>query len=1330
MTTPLGKGHRLSFGIGGVDDVDLLDRHDIGDIGVKVRGPRTSETRFGVRGSRFHIRFSFCRHFSLREIVRPRDPIVLLRRASRAPTRERGADALPTIIFTSQAMVSETRDAADGFEIDDRERTPQSKTKGSTAVLRKSPNNVFSPLSIMSEATALGDKSFDSSFSDEHVTDGTVKRDFSSQPAGVDAPSSTRDDVEVGVSMSLTSTVGDEDEEDLSHSWLRRRRVSVAVAPALSANAPLLTSLAPSTDEAMIHRRVSELRIALRAAEGALEKTRARFEDSESARHEAESESAALRARVWTLEGAEALSGARLHDGTLDLLRGELLNEATAELEEAARATADAEACARDAVASLRQAEDTAAAVVSAANAEVESLSLEAAQARFRAQAESRDAATAREARARADAGRADAEAEASKWRDIGERATAERSAAQEAARVAVAEAEEAREAAATATERAAETTQHNKWLQSRLHELEDAEGTDASAHYGAELRRLREKLAVDAAKAADALAIERAARRELEAKLPGERDGSVPDASLAALEEQLRVEREETAKLRERLAAIGARSTGEDSWADALGLVSDEEASEKGDAASANSSEPARAKPAAESKEIQVSDTALEDARREIDELKNTNTKLLEQQQAAAAAAAAAASPAAIDAALSRNNEAWATKLAQAELVAVEAEEKVERAERRVKVLEAECASAQREIMEIRERELAVEDKETAVARAVQAATAEAEMKAEKKWSDQLTEAMRSAADAQSKLAHAVEAEEEREREAAEAEKEWEEKLTDARQTAAEAQAKHAEAEMLVVEAKEAATRAILRVEEEQVEKLEDARRAAAIAEAKMAKAEASAAEAKEAEANAAVRIAELEKTCAEARREIELIREHEATAKLAAEAEVAFAALEAGEEAKMEAAEALAEARAEALTARGELDALRESLRLSGMHSAPVVQPVAPSSTTTPSQSVFDEPHKSSKSPMRPRGVTVVQMTDDETETESFRDDHEESPMERALRRDCEELAASVPSTPLQARFTAAAAAVDAEARESPVAESRRASAVARRIHVDPEVLRSLTSSPRASGLVNGGRMSRVATHPTGVLTGGRISSSGEEDDVCRMSSEDESDAVSTKGRARRPSHRSVPRDRSPTPPRLSPARSDASPTRSRSSTVAEWREERDTQRSARSSVSETSRVAHGRASEAFAAVAASAQAAATAATAARRGHGSRAGSALATPTKPSPAKRAAAALAETPIRRSPAREESALQALRASRVSIAAMEESKSTVASRRRAAAQTTGRSRGVTDTWGRPTGTWGHPSPTGIRQTAMSGRNVTNGRAKNVPPQASFNHRYA
>ena len=356
------------------------------------------------------------------------------------------------------------------------------------------------------------------------------------------------------------------------------------MAPALSANAPLLTSLAPSTDEAMIHRRVSELRIALRAAEGALEKTRARFEDSESARHEAESESAALRARVWTLEGAEALSGARLHDGTLDLLRGELLNEATAELEEAARATADAESvregCRR--VASSGGRHRRRSGVRGECRGGV-SVSPEAAQARFRAQAESRDAATG--ARGASACG-----CRSSRRRGGGFQVARHRRASHRRTQRGAGGRQgcgrgggRGQRGCATATGARRRRRSITSGCKSRLHELEDAEGTDASAHYGAELRRLREKLTVDAAKAADALAIERAARPWLEAKLPGERDGSVPDASLAALEEQLRVEREETAKLRERLAAIGAGSTGEDSWADALGLVSDEEASEKG---------------------------------------------------------------------------------------------------------------------------------------------------------------------------------------------------------------------------------------------------------------------------------------------------------------------------------------------------------------------------------------------------------------------------------------------------------------------------------------------------------------------------------------------------------------------------------------------------------------------------------------------------------------------------------------------------------------------------------------------------------------------------
>ena len=256
------------------------------------------------------------------------------------------------------------------------------------------------------------------------------------------------------------------------------------------------------------------------------------------------------------------------------------------------------------------------------------------------------------------------------------------------------------------------------------------------------------------------------------------------------------------------------------------------------------------------------------------------------------------------------------------------------------------------------------------------------------------------------------------------------------------------------------------------------------------MAEAEASAAEAKEAEANAAVRVAELERERAEATREIELMREREATAELAAEAGAAFAALEAGEEAKMEAAEALAQARAEALTARGELDALRKSLRLSqsrraseGRRDAPascVAHHVAPSPTATPHGSVFDEPHKSSASPMRPAGVTVVQMmTDDETDTEN----------------------ASEKEAPAEERAERRRDARDGDARVA--------------FAVDPEVFRSLTSSPR-------GRLTRVATHPLGpdarhmaqALAGARGSAS-EEDDVVCMSSEDEGDAASARAR-----------------------------------------------------------------------------------------------------------------------------------------------------------------------------------------------------------------------
>ena len=70
--------------------------------------------------------------------------------------------------------------------------------------------------------------------------------------------------------------------------------------------------------------------------------------------------------------------------------------------------------------------------------------------------------------------------------------------------------------------------------------------------------------------------------------------------------------------------------------------------------------------------------------------------------------------------------------------------------------------------------------------------------------------------------------------------------------------------------------------------------------AEAATIDAKEAAAEADEAAERATLRVAALEAECAGVRREMRMMREHEATAELAAEAAAAFAALEAGEEAK----------------------------------------------------------------------------------------------------------------------------------------------------------------------------------------------------------------------------------------------------------------------------------------------------------------------------------------------------------------------------------------------------------------------------------------------
>ena len=107
--------------------------------------------------------------------------------------------------------LDQTDDAIDPVDAAGSERTPLTKSK--PTVVRESPNNVFSPLSVASEATAPGDNSVDSSFSCENAGGSVAPSPIVRRDVG--AAAGAEDDVEVGVSMSFASTGdGDDDDDD------------------------------------------------------------------------------------------------------------------------------------------------------------------------------------------------------------------------------------------------------------------------------------------------------------------------------------------------------------------------------------------------------------------------------------------------------------------------------------------------------------------------------------------------------------------------------------------------------------------------------------------------------------------------------------------------------------------------------------------------------------------------------------------------------------------------------------------------------------------------------------------------------------------------------------------------------------------------------------------------------------------------------------------------------------------------------------------------------------------------------------------------------------
>lgn len=422
-----------------------------------------------------------------------------------------------------------------------------------------------------------------------------------------------------------------------------------------SKNARFIRPMAPSVDKEALQKRVSELRTALGTAERVLDRTQSRLELAEGAKRAAEAESATLRARIWALEGAEALMRGRENDASLDALRGRLLTEATVELSYATKATCAAEHEVEILRADCKKLQDTIAALSAASSEENNTLSMELAQARMRIRCDAREISALTERATQAET--------------LVEKLKGSNQLANDATiRYQLAEKD-----ALQSKESLAETMRHNQFLQGRVTELEEIIKSNGTAHYDQELRRVREHLGADIARITAELKQERAARKGLELELNTVIQTDAAN-ELPMVDDALQSERSKNAQLTAEIESLKLQITHgglearksrskKDEWSDALGLLDEDEDVEEEEPVS-----PSRTS-------LAVRDALLDAARLEVEKLGEMNRKLV---QAKLTAERCSVSKHEYEAALMRNNEAWAAKAAKIELDATKNREQL----------------------------------------------------------------------------------------------------------------------------------------------------------------------------------------------------------------------------------------------------------------------------------------------------------------------------------------------------------------------------------------------------------------------------------------------------------------------------------------------------------------------------------------------------------------------------------------------------------------------------------------------------------------------------
>jgi len=492
----------------------------------------------------------------------------------------------------------------------------------------------------------------------------------------------------------------------------------------------LVRPIAPSAENDGLQRRVSELRVALQTAERVLDRTQSRLELAESARRAAEAESATLRARVWSLEGSEALAAEALNGGSIDALRGRLLQEAVAELTNASKVTTAADHKVQALSQDCNKLQDTIAALSAASAAENETLAIELEQARMRIRSDAREVIALTERATQA-------EANSVQWRGSNELANS-----------AILRYQTAEKEVKEAKETLAETMRHNEFLQGRVSDLQAMTRSDATSHYGQELRRVREQLGNEISRLNAELKHEQSARKALENTLPTAMlIGSSIDAersTTALSNEALQMEKNKNAELmhkieqlKARLAKGSASSSKDDDWSNALGLSSDDE-DERQAGSLARSNHP------------QMRDALLEAARLEVLKLGEMNRKLM---QAKVIAEKEGVSKQTLEAALTRNNEAWASKVAAIELEATKIKEQLSLIDSQKSRLEKECEMARLELDDAR-TQIANSTAKSNVA-ATTLAALEEERRAKDKIAKKVAEAVQEAKGAKARLEH-----------------------------------------------------------------------------------------------------------------------------------------------------------------------------------------------------------------------------------------------------------------------------------------------------------------------------------------------------------------------------------------------------------------------------------------------------------------------------------------------------------------------------------------------------------------------------------------------